>query len=99
MGRFPGLPDMWEFTEYKNIDRTQFRPRLFDPGAAAISLSVRDFDAFLRACQAAVVGQFDDDGGMSAPRTAPPNDRVEKPVLQRGLSIPAAIRLMPTPAL
>ena len=52
LGHFPGLPDLWEFTEYKDIERRQLRPDVFDPGAIVLSLTVRDLDAVLRAFQA-----------------------------------------------
>lgn len=51
LGHFPGFPDLWEFTEYKDIERRQFRPDVFDPGAIAISLTVRDLNAVVRASQ------------------------------------------------
>ena len=62
LGHFPGLPDLWEFTEYKDIERRQLRPDVFDPGAIVLSLTVRDLDAVLRAFQAS--------GGTSCRRGA-----------------------------
>jgi catechol 2,3-dioxygenase-like lactoylglutathione lyase family enzyme len=53
LGHFPGLPDLWEFTEYKDVERRQLRSEVFDPGAIVLSLRVRDPEAVLRAFQAA----------------------------------------------
>ena len=52
LGHFPGLPDLWEFTEYKDVERRQLRPDVFEPGAVVLSLTVRDLDAVVRAFQA-----------------------------------------------
>ena len=68
LGHFPGLPDLWEFTEYKDIERRQLRPDVFDPGAIVLSLTVRDLDAVLRAFQASggtLVSSRGQDGGGS----------------------------------
>ena len=52
LGHFPGLPDLWEFTEYKDVERRQLRPDVFEPGAVVLSLTVRDLDAVVRAFRA-----------------------------------------------
>ena len=86
LGHFPGLPDLWEFTEYKDIDRNQFRPDIFDPGAIAIALTVRDLDSVSRAFQAA--------GGTLASSRRPPMKGSQGVVLVRDLD-GVLLELMP----
>lgn len=49
----PGTSLTWLFTELKGVDRKPYRPRIPDPGAAAVGLQVRDLDAAEAAVKAA----------------------------------------------
>jgi catechol 2,3-dioxygenase-like lactoylglutathione lyase family enzyme len=49
----PGTNLVWQFTEFKDIDRKPYRLRIPDPGAPALGLQVRDLDAATAAVKAA----------------------------------------------
>lgn len=51
----PGSTNVWFLWEFSRIDRTRREPRIYDPGASALSLVVEDLPALLQRMRAAGV--------------------------------------------